>query len=586
MFKGLFFLYKIYWDNSKKYIIISFLEQIVISVGILINIVIPKFIIDLLLKREINQQIFLFVTVFLITNFVVAVSSSFFERVKFVENRKVLNKFLLDLSNKMARVDFEQLESNTYKDVESRAFKFIFGNDGFGSVLRDAFSIFGKLITFIGIVAILATLNIFIVIVFVALVLLNSFVDSKVKNKNTKLNIEEATVDRKVGYFLNILQSFKFGKELRIENSKDFIQNKYSKQLEQAYEYTAKRFKNSFYGKLFSSVTSVIKDIISYMYLIFQFSIGKITIGDFTMYVNTINSFSKSMIDVMESIVNIYNFKPYYDAVMEFFNLPTKIYDSGSKSLKEEDYCIEFVDVSFKYKNAENYSLKDINLKINPKQKYAIVGENGAGKTTFTKLLTRIYEPTSGKILINGVDIKEISYEEYVKIFSVVFQDFNLYSFSLGENVILEEHIEKEREKINSILEEVGFGNKLSTLKNGVDTYIYKEFDDNGFTPSGGEAQKIAIARAIYKDSPFIVLDEPTAALDPRAEYEIYKNFDKLVDNKTAIYISHRLSSARFCDEVLVFEKGQLIEKGSHDNLMEKDTLYKELYGMQSQFYI
>ncbi len=252
----------------------------------------------------------------------------------------------------------------------------------------------------------------------------------------------------------------------------------------------------------------------------------------------------------------------------------------------EEEYCIEFVDVSFKYKNAENYSLKDINLKINPKQKYAIVGENGAGKTTFTKLLTRIYEPTSGKILINGVDIKEISYEEYVKIFSVVFQDFNLYSFSLGENVILQENIEKERENINNILEEVGFGNKLSTLRDGIDTYIYKEFNDNGFTPSGGEAQKIAIARAIYKDSPFIVLDEPTAALDPRAEYEIYKNFDKLVKNKTAIYISHRLSSARFCDEVLVFEKGKLIEKGRHDNLMEKDTLYKELYDMQAQFYV
>ncbi len=586
MFLGLKFLFGIYWKESKKYIFVSFWEQVLIASRILLNIIIPKFIIDELVNESDVEVIFKLAIVLVASNFLINVISNLFDRIKMIENRKVLNKFLIRLSDKMVRVDFEQLESNEYKDIEAKALKFIFGNDGFGSVLRDAFSIFGKLLSFIGIVIVLSTLNVIVVFVFFLLVLLNALVDSKVKRRNSKLNLEEAKVDRKIGYFVNILQSFKFGKEIRVENSKDFIQDKYKDQLKETEKYTKRKMNNSFYGKVFTSFTTLIKDGVAYFYLVTQFIANKITIGDFTMYLSAINSFSTSMIDIMQRIVNIYTFKPYYESVEQFLNLPTKIYDSGTKVLEDKEYSIEFRNVSFKYQNTDHYSIKNLSLTIEPGKKYAIVGENGAGKTTFTKLLSRIYDPTEGEILVNGVNIKDIQLEEYVKIFSVVFQDFNLYSFTLGENVSLSDIDDSNYNDIVNVLKESGFGNKLSKLSKGIETYIHKDFDDTGFTPSGGEAQKIAIARALYNSGDIIILDEPTAALDPRAEYEIYEKFDLLVKGKTAIYISHRLSSARFCDEILVFKDGEIIEKGTHDELIEQDGMYNELYSMQSQFYV
>lgn len=586
MFDGLLFLFSIYYKESKKYIVVSFLEQILKASTILINIIVPKFIIDALFNGMNMEVVIKYVFILVGFNFLSSILSTYCYKTKMIENRVVMNKFLLTLSDKMTKVDFEQLESNEYKDMESKAYKFIFGNDGFGSVLRDAFSIFGKSLSFIGIVAILSTLNIFVVILFIILVMLNAYVDSKVKERNNKLNLEESKVDRKMGYFVNILQSFKFGKDIRVENAKGFIEEKYIEQLDASEQYTETRMNNIFYGKLFTNGTTLIKDIVSYGYLILQFFAKKITIGDFTMYLSAINSFSDSMIDVLNSVVNIHAFKPYYESVQAFLNLPTNIYDSGTLELKAEEYIFEFIDVSFKYKNTDHYAIKNLSLIIEPNKKYAVVGENGAGKTTFTKLLTRIYEPTSGKILVNGVNIKDIKYEEYVKIFSVVFQDFNLFSFTLAENVTLKNIDEIDEEEVKDVLIESGFENKLNKLNNGVRTYINKEFDDNGFTPSGGEAQKIAIARALYRDREVIILDEPTSALDPRAEFEIYQNFDKLVDGKTAIYISHRLSSARFCDEILVFKDGKIIEKGSHNELYSSDGLYHELYDMQAQFYV
>ncbi|MEA4832692.1 MAG: ABC transporter ATP-binding protein, partial [Oscillospiraceae bacterium] len=214
----------------------------------------------------------------------------------------------------------------------------------------------------------------------------------------------------------------------------------------------------------------------------------------------------------------------------------------------------------------------------------AVVGMNGSGKTTFIKLLCRLYDPTEGEILLNGINIKKYDYDEYMSIFSVVFQDFKLFSFSLGQNVAA--RVDYDKTKVEACLKEAGFGDRLSSMPEGVETCLYKDFDEKGVKISGGEAQKIALARALYKDAPFIVLDEPTAALDPIAEYEIYSKFNEIVGDKTAIYISHRLSSCRFCDDIAVFHEGKLIQRGSHDKLVaDEDGKYYELWHAQAQYY-
>lgn len=213
----------------------------------------------------------------------------------------------------------------------------------------------------------------------------------------------------------------------------------------------------------------------------------------------------------------------------------------------------------------------------------SIVGENGAGKTTFIKLLTRLYDPTEGEILFNGVNIKKIEYEQYMSLFSTVYQDYKLFSFSLKDNIALNLPVDDKR--IQTVLERVGLSEKLRTLPKGMDTMLYKNFAEDGFEPSGGEGQKIALARALYRDTSFVILDEPTAAWDPRAEYEMYRNFNEMVAGKTAVYISHRMSSTKFCDKVAVFTKGKLVEYGTHNDLIKKDGLYKELFDMQAQYY-
>lgn len=218
-------------------------------------------------------------------------------------------------------------------------------------------------------------------------------------------------------------------------------------------------------------------------------------------------------------------------------------------------------------------------------ERLAVVGMNGSGKTTFIKLLCRLYDPTEGVILLNGVDIRKYDYDEYLSIFSVVFQDFRLFAFSLGQNVAAA--AEYIGEKAADCLREAGFEGRLSKMLKGLDTNLYQDFDPEGVEISGGEAQKIAIARALYKDAPFMVLDEPTAALDPVSEYEVYRKFSEISSGKTAIYISHRLASCRFCDKILVFHEGSIVQYGTHEALLvQAGGKYADQWNAQARYYV
>lgn len=235
---------------------------------------------------------------------------------------------------------------------------------------------------------------------------------------------------------------------------------------------------------------------------------------------------------------------------------------------------------------AENYALKNLSLKVNAGERLAVVGLNGAGKSTFIKLLLRLYEPTEGEILLNGVNIREYDKRSYYRVFSPVFQDVELFAFPLAENVSMQSPEKTDKKRAEDCLKAAGFGEKLSELPNGVDTEILKVIHDDGVDLSGGEKQKLALARALYKNAPVVVLDEPTAALDAIAESRLYNDFDKLIGGSTAVYISHRLSSTQFCKNVAMFKDGELCEYGTHESLMEKNGAYAEMFRLQAQYYV
>ena len=271
--------------------------------------------------------------------------------------------------------------------------------------------------------------------------------------------------------------------------------------------------------------------------------------------------------------------------VFEFLDKPNQMLQ-GEREVpdKKKGYQIEFRDVSFRYPRAETDALSHVSLTFSAGEKLALVGRNGSGKTTFIKLLCRLYDPTEGAIYLNGVDIKEYDYTSYLAIFSVVFQDFQLFGFPLGQNIAA--GYEYDKEMAEACIEQAGFTERLKTLPKGLKTHLYTILDKEGVELSGGEAQKVAIARALYKDSSVMVLDEPTAALDPLAESDIYTRFNQMVSGKSAIYISHRLSSCRFCDRIAVFSAGEMVQYGTHDQLVNEDGHYGELWKAQAQYYV
>lgn len=339
---------------------------------------------------------------------------------------------------------------------------------------------------------------------------------------------------------------------------------------------------------------------------------GAFGIGSVTQYIGAIMSFSKGLSGMLKVLGEMKVNSDTLKKIFAFLDIPNEMYQGSLTVEKRSDrkYEIEFRNVSFRYPNTESDVLKNISLKFKAGERLAVVGQNGSGKTTFIKLLCRLYDPTEGEILLNGIDIRKYDYREYLNVFSVVFQDFQLLAVRLGENVAAGGGMETpvvtgwrdrqkgldgngeeaeqgyDREKAALCLEKAGLSEWLFMQPKGLDTVLYKDLEEDGVQVSGGEAQKIAIARSLYHDASFIILDEPTAALDPVAEYEIYTRFNEIVEDRTAIYISHRLASCRFCDEILVFHEGRIVQQGSHEALLaDVGGKYGELWNAQAQYY-
>lgn len=324
----------------------------------------------------------------------------------------------------------------------------------------------------------------------------------------------------------------------------------------------------------------------SYIIVCFYCVMGIFSVGDLIRYVGYLGRVTDSIWIIFSIAADIRGNERFLKTYLDYFDIENEMYQGNLAVEKRSDkkFDISFRHVSFRYPGSEAFALRDISLDLKVGERLAVVGMNGSGKTTFIKLLCRLYDPGEGEILMNDFNIRKYNYRQYLDLFSVVFQDYHLLSMPLGNNVA--GSAAYDREKAERLLEEAGFGERYHKMPQGLETPLYKDFDEDGVEISGGEAQKIALARALYKDAPFIILDEPTAALDPIAEAEIYAKFDEIAGDKTAIYISHRLSSCRFCDKIAVFHEGRIVQTGSHEELLSAPAgKYYELWNAQAQYY-
>lgn len=583
---GIGFLLGYTWKKKKAYIIYSILLQVLTAAIPLADTVIPKFIIDELMGGKRISILVFWIGLLLSITLLGSLLIRFFAGRCFLLKGKLFALFQADLSDRLSSCDFERLEDTNFLDTKSKAEKFLYANgQGFGAVMDNTFNIFGKLLTFAGIITIISTLNLWIVFLFIALVLLNSWYESRVRKDYVKWDMEKAPVERRTAYLINLVSNFAFGKEIRIFNIKDWLSDKIRVHLNESNEFYEKQIQTVCKSEYVSAFMNFVLKGVTYGYLAFQVVYRSLGIGNFTMYITALMNFSSAMNDVMKSILDIRQFGGYYDALKEYMAIPQKMRSGKKLPLPKGAFEIRFENVSFQYAGQSAYALKNINITLSAEEKLSIVGENGAGKTTFVKLLCRLYDPTEGRILLNGVDIRDIDYDQYMSIIGSVFQDYKLLSFTLKENIAFAASEQTNDQAIYDLLCSSGLQDKMRKLPDGVQTYVYKDFSENGFEPSGGEGQKIALARAIYKNAAVMILDEPTSALDPRAEYEIYRRFSELVSGKTAVFISHRMSSARFCDHIAVFKDGEIAEYGTHKELMEQDGIYHELFQIQAQYY-
>jgi len=335
-----------------------------------------------------------------------------------------------------------------------------------------------------------------------------------------------------------------------------------------------------------ASGVSVIFTGIVYAFVCLKALAGAFGLGSVTQYVASVTKAANGVSSFISSIGDMQANAAFLSLNFKFVDIPNSMYKGTLTVEKRRDrkYEVEFRNVSFRYPNTETNVLHNVSLKFRVGERLAVVGMNGSGKTTFIKLLCRLYDPTEGEILLNGIDIRKYNYQEYMSLFAVVFQDFKLFSLKLGENVASGTGFDNGL--VTECLQKVGFGERLAKMPKGLDTYLYTDYDKDGVNVSGGEGQKIAIARALYKNAPFIILDEPTAALDPVAEAEVYSKFDEIAGDKTAVYISHRLSSCKFCDEIAVFHEGKVVQQGTHESLVSDESgKYYELWNAQAQYY-
>jgi len=393
---------------------------------------------------------------------------------------------------------------------------------------------------------------------------------------------------RKISYMERCTQDFDFAKDIRLFNMKNWLLGKQAEVLRDSEKKYAKSRDYWLRHSFIYSFTSLCSGAVMYYILIVEVLDKGLEIGNFTLFLGLCGAFSAALSDFYASVGDIQRNSMQTDDFRTFMDYPT---DEGDDFLDVAEVLngqipsFEFKNVSFRYEGAEQYALKNLNLSFPAGQRLAVVGLNGAGKTTFIKLLLRLYDVTEGEILLNGVNIKRFRRNEYYKVFAPVFQNVELFAFPMAENVSMQSPEKTDKKLAEECITMAGLNQKVESLEKGVDTELLKIVHEDGVDLSGGEKQKLALARALYKDAPVIVLDEPTAALDALAEYELYQNFDKMIQEKSAVYISHRLSSTRFCDVIAMFVAGEMVEYGTHEELLAKNGSYAEIFRVQAQYY-
>lgn len=575
------FLYKL---NSKM-VFIRIVSTVMQSAANFVPIIFIRFIINEITVGKNVKMTAVYIVSMVAVTLTVSIVNTLLSQADAKENEKTthaIKSYLGSLAMKMKYSDLEEPRMKDFIEVAG-------GSNPFFEILAYSTGFLLALLNAVGLSAIILTIHPVIFIFVFGIVAIQIFVDKKRRNFQFYFKRAIAKVFRKQKYLYDLAYNTKFAKETRVNGLEKWITDKIDDYFEnELIPSDIKNYRSVLKFQSVSEATAVLQQAVIYIYLAYSVVFGGMLLGDFSMYMTSIERFTDYISGLVGNYSLLLSTGLTAQEIRYCITMSEKQDDAAEEeslsNFDENNFTFEFKNVSFKYPSTDRMILKNINIKLYADESLSLVGINGAGKSTFVKLLCRFYEPTEGEILLNGMPVNCIPYNEYIKLFSVVFQDFKLFSYSVQENITMSDMADPE--KLDKCVELAGIKEKILSLKDGLATYMSKQFDSEGVEFSGGEGQKVAIARALYKDAPVVILDEPTSALDPIAEYDIYKRFSELADGKCAVYISHRLSSTRFTDKIAVFSDGKLCEYGNHKELMDIDNgLYRNMFEMQAQYY-
>lgn len=496
--------------------------------------------------------------------------------------------FIGRMKEKIMKVKYENLENPNYLNEFWRVTQATSDPEyGLQGMMTQLFILSANAVSSLFYLSILGRVNLLIVLLLIINIYLVYKLQGGARAYEVKMSNKVSVYRRREGWLSNTMGNMAYGKDIRIYGLSNYLLEKLVGNQKSQRSIYADIQRHHFKADWLEFLLAFIRDAVIYGYLIFGVLRGTISIADFTMYFMTVAALTITLSSVFKDIAFVKNQMPRLDEMKKFLELPEE------KSASWEDYVpipssnayeITFWHVSFHYPGTDENVYTDFNFTIKAGKKLAIVGVNGAGKTTLIKLITRLYDPTEGQILLNGIDIKRFAMEDYRKLLTVVFQDVNLFAMSLKENITGTDGPYDEAKLLYAI-EHAGIGAFFEQYGKNENLPMTRYLYDEGVEVSGGEKQKIGIARALYKSGEIIIFDEPTAALDAYAEYKLYCQLAEISKDKTLLFISHRLASTRFCDEIALIDHGRVAEFGTHEELLEKQGMYYQMFTVQKKYY-
>ena len=588
MFQNSWFMVSLAWKTEeKKVVILSLLTAVLAVAHNLVNLYVSPTILSVLERKASMPELIWTIVLFTAALIFVSAAAAYINRNILFGKITVRNRILSLLNRKSATTSYPNLNEDKFKKLLAASSDAVSGNsEATEAIWQTLSSLLTNVLGFVIYISLLTSVQPVLILVITATAVTGYFLGNYLNGYEYRHRDEKSEYIRHIDYISGQSRDWSAAKDIRIFGLRPWLEELYTKALDSLMTFRGKAESVYLWAKLADVVLALLRNGIAYAYLISMVLTDRISVSEFLLFFTAVSGFATWVTGILTEFNTLYKQSLDITTVRECLEYPEPFKFEDGEPLKAEkkEYEIRLDNASFRYPGAEKDVLTNINLTLHPGEKLAVVGLNGAGKTTLVKLICGFLNPTRGRVLLDGRDIRDFNRRDYYNMFSAVFQQFSLLAATVASNVAQSE-TEIDLERVKECVEKADLRTKIESLPQSYETYLNREVYEDSVMLSGGETQRLMLARALYKDAPFIILDEPTAALDPIAESNMYQKYNEMTSGKSSIYISHRLASTRFCDRIVMIDNGGICEEGTHDQLLKLGGKYADLYEVQSKYY-